>query len=85
MDFTQRLERTANLQALKYLVSKQMFCPYTDEILDYRRAIMIEINKDGNGSSRAISLKFKDKLDDIKKSFEAKGYDVKIFINEKKK
>jgi hypothetical protein len=76
------LDKKLNEQSIKYQVSKQMFCDYTNSILDYRTAIIVEIyNKNTLKliETRAISPKLKDKIEEIKQSINNKNFDCKIY------
>jgi len=79
-----RFQYDAKVQALKYLVSKLMFCSYSSIVLDYRNAIMITITRDGKENSTVIHGQYQDRIEDIKKQFENKGCEVEIFVNIKK-
>lgn len=44
-EFFKPLEDKMNIEFIRYNVQKQMFCPKTNVILDYRTAIMMEVYK----------------------------------------
>ena len=74
-------------QTIKYQVSKQMFCDYTNSILDYRTAIIVEIyNKNTLKliETKAISPKLKNKIEEIKQSINNKNFDCSIYSLYKK-
>ena len=37
------LERRVNRESLKFSVQRQIFCPYTDRILDVRQAVLLTV------------------------------------------
>ena len=76
------LDKKLNEQTIKYIVSKQMWCDYSNSLLDYRTAIIVEIyNKNTLKliESRAISPKFKNKITEIKQSINNHNFDCKIY------
>jgi len=76
------LDKKLNEQTIKFIVSKQMWCDFSDSLLDYRTAIIIEIYSKNTLKlieSRAISPKFKNKITEIKQSINNKNFDCKIY------
>lgn len=76
------LDKKLNEQTIKYIVSKQMWCDYSNSLLDYRTAIIVEIyNKNTLKliESRAISPKYKNKITEIKQSINNQNFDCKIY------
>ena len=85
MDILSKFERDANIQALKYMISKQMFCVVSSAMLDYRNAIMITCKTQGEpDQTRVIDGQFENKVEVLRKHYEAKGFEVDIFVNIKK-
>tara|TARA_R110000787_G_scaffold271946_1_gene379293 strand:- start:544 stop:816 length:273 start_codon:yes stop_codon:yes gene_type:complete len=76
---TNRLEKIANIQVLKYVISKQMFCKYSGKCLDYKNAIMMTLDK----TDVVIDGSFAPKIEEIKKAFMSKGHKVDFFVNVK--
>lgn len=83
-DFFKPLEKQLSNQTLRFAVQKAIFCPYSNDILDYRTAILIEQYKGEELKGMAIiSPKFKDKVNDIKSVFEQMGYRVQVITYQK--
>ena len=77
-----KFEHQANIQALKYVIGKQMFCKYSGKVLDYRNSIMLTTNPSGpNTQTRVIHGSFLNKLEQIKQKAEEKGVKIEVFIN----
>lgn len=82
--FFDKLEKQLNNQTIKYAVQKQMFCPYSKQILDYRTAILIEQHKDDKlVGTRVISPKFENRVPEIKEAFEKLGYRIEVITYQK--
>lgn len=52
------MERTVTRNLLKYAAGQTMFCPACDDVLDYRRAALVEIGQ----NSRCICTKCLDRV-----------------------
>lgn len=82
MDLIKKLEEKANVEMIKYLCSKQIWCGYSNGLLDYRNAIMVEIKyPDGNTQSKVIDGVFRDRINEIREAFEGRGLQVVITKN----
>jgi len=81
MGLLERFERDMNLQALKYLVGKQMFCKFTDQVLDYRNAISITATKEQIVETQVIHGSLKGRMDELVSRLEKEGFTVEIFSN----
>ena len=80
-----KLEEDLNIELLKFVICKQIFCEYSDNILDYRNAILVTITKGDQVSSQAIHAQYEDKIAEITTKFESLGCEVEIFTNIKTK
>jgi hypothetical protein len=59
------LERRVNRESLKFSVQRQIFCPYTDRILDVRRAVLLTVK----GTATCVEyIMHADHWDDVKLS-----------------
>jgi hypothetical protein len=67
-ELTDKLYNMIEKNVIRYTVQKQMFCPNTGDILDYRSCILIEVF-DGNKviDSNAFSPLLVEKLTEINK------------------
>lgn len=45
--FGDKLRASATKQLIRYAVQKQMFCPQTKAILDYRTCVLVDVSLDG--------------------------------------
>jgi hypothetical protein len=82
MDIINELEKKANIEMIKYLCGKQIWCDYSNNMLDYRNAIMIELmDKSGITQSKVVHGSFEGKIPQIKKAFKNKGLEVVITKN----
>jgi hypothetical protein len=82
-----QLEKAAMRQVIKYAVQKQMFCDFTNVILDMRTCILIEV-KDSNDRdvlNKVISPSCIEKLQDVVNNVAAikKDYVVKFYSSNK--
>lgn len=78
-DFLNPLKEKFELEAVKYLISKQIFCPYSNNILDINNCILIELYK-GNDlkASTVIHGTFAPKINELKEAFKARNLEAKI-------
>lgn len=83
MNIIDKLENQLEIGVLKYLIGKQIFCPVSNKALDFRHAIMITTKKDNDSRSRVLHGDYALKVRELKDHFEAKGFEVEIFINVK--
>lgn len=67
-EFLAPLERKLEQEVMKYAVQKQMFCPVTGNILDYRTCIAILVTSKAGDiiSSSVVSPAVDEKLDKAK-------------------
>ena len=73
-----------NIEALKYLISKQIFCTYSGKGLDYRNAIMYTVTKDDSVASKVVHGSFYNKIPEAIKAFKKLGFEVEVFVHIKK-
>lgn len=83
----EKFEKKMKIEGLKYLVSKFMFCPYSNKVLDYRNAIEVSLYDDQNNllKSTVIHGSFESKIPEIKAKFQEKGLKIEVFKNITKK
>ncbi len=82
MDVIEKFEKDAKIQVIKYLVSKQMFCKYSNKVLDYRNAILIELEDAFKETQSAvIHGSFENKIPEFTKRFEELGLKVTVTKN----
>lgn len=86
-EFFDTITNGLNKNLIRYAVQKQMFCPNTQEILDYRTCIYVEVIR-GNKTiqSQVFSPSLVEKLTDIKRLIEQRldGVEVKFTTINKK-
>lgn len=78
-DFLNPLKEKLELETVKYIISKQIFCPYSNAVLDCDNCILIELyNGDKLQDSKVIHGSFEPKIEAIKEAFKARNLTVKI-------
>lgn len=72
------MESYANAQILRYAVGRQITCPYSDQVLDVRRAVNVEVKK-SDGTTVTDQTMHVDHWDTVKEAvlgLASKGYTV---------
>lgn len=67
------------VQHMKFMVGKQMFCPITNQVLDYRTATFVEPKV--GATAVYSSLVTPDKWDEIRTKIEESGVEVERIYN----